>query len=237
MTREHENKPASGPQSPARSQRRRRRLAVGTAGLAALLGPSAYVVTSEIVDESRQTTAQQVPVVAPVTTAQASAPPGGASGAMRPAAPEQTVEAAPSPLSSEVIKEILDARKKMADDGVDLKRPLQPSTTATADSVKAITEGSLNSGGIVRMVTAREDLTGQRELAWVSGGIKKYRDVPCSQTVRFSADSQPEKKDNLLICWRTSPTKSVISIVVDPEGKPSRTKAVNALKEEWRSME
>jgi hypothetical protein len=237
MSREHDHHPGAGPEQLARSRSRRRQLGAGTAALAALLGTGAYLVTDNIVDESRHSTAQPAPVVAPAAPDQTFAPSEAGSGDPESASPAPAGTSSPAPLSSEVVKEILDARRKMAEEGVEVKRPLKSSATAAAGSVKAVTEGSLNSGGIVRMVTAKEDLTGQRELAWISGGVEKYRDVPCSQTVRFSADSQPEKKKNLLICWRTSATKSVISIVVDPEGKPSRAKAVSALKEKWRSME
>jgi hypothetical protein len=235
MTRKH-NHPDGERDPRPRRRLSRRRLAVGTAGLAVLLGTGAYLVTDRLVNETEQTTAQDMTVIAPAATA---AP---TSSGMSPDAPIPEPSAAPTPqasgapLSDETVTEILKARKKMEKEGVEVKRPLKKGGAAQAANVEATTEGSLSTGGIVRMVTAKEDLTGQRELAWVSGGITKYRDVPCSQTVRFSPDSPPEKKDNLLICWRTSAAKSVISIVVDPDGKPSRAKAVDALEKEWRSM-
>jgi hypothetical protein len=240
MTRQHNHPDGERAARPG-PRLNRRRLAVGTAGLAALLGAGAYLVTDRLVNETEQTAAQDVTVIAPADPAAAPAAP--ASSGASPAAPIPESSAAPtpqasgSPLSDETVTEILKAREKMEKEGVEVKRPLKKGGAAQAASVEATTEGSLSTGGIVRMVTAKEDLTGQRELAWVSGGIAKYRGVPCSQTVRFSPDSPPEKKDNLLICWRTSAAKSVISIVVDPDGKPSRAKAVTALEKEWRSME
>jgi hypothetical protein len=38
------------------------------------------------------------------------------------------------------------------------------------------------------------------------------------------------------MCWRTTATKSVVAIVVDPKGKPSRDKALAAIEQKWRSM-
>jgi hypothetical protein len=234
MTREQDHHPDGGSAPAPRRRLSRRRVAVGTAGLAALLGAGAYVVTDRLMEETGQVTAQEVAVIPPATDPEA-APSAVTPSTVSPASPSPSETTAAAPLSDEAVTEILKARKKMADDGVEVKRPLKGGGGAS-DSVQATTEGSLNSGGIVRMVTAREDLTGKRELAWISGGVKKYRDVPCSQTIRLSPDTPPEKKDNLLICWRTSEAKSVISVVVDPEGHPSRRKAVDALEKEWRSM-
>ncbi len=133
-------------------------------------------------------------------------------------------------------KSIEAARERMRKDGVEVQRALTPTVPQTAEEIDMTTRGSLKSGGIVRVLAAREDLTGQRELAYVAGGVRKYRNVPCSQTFKFSTNPKPARKDNLLMCWRTTATKSVVAIVVDPKGKPSRDKALAAIEQKWRSM-
>lgn len=225
---------------PSRRRGRRRTLtAVGAAGLAAALGGGAYLVTSMIADDKStvapQTRAAEPLMVAssPAAEPEAAAPAAAASASVPATAASASAAAS---IAQDVRKQIDAARKKMAEDGVEIQRPVPPKTTAKANDVKVTTQGSLKEGGIVRMVTAREDLTGQRELAWVAGGVKKYRGVPCSQTFQFSTNPAPEKKPNLLMCWRTSAGKSVVAIVVDPKGHPSRDKAVDALEKQWRAM-
>jgi hypothetical protein len=213
----------------------RRKLAVrfvaGAAGLA-VLGGGAYALTTQLMDRGTTTALSDVPIgTMPAPPEASSAAPPSPSPS---AAPEVTKE--PSAVPPEVAKEIDEARRKMAEDGVKVQRAITPSVTTSAADIKVRQKGSLQKGGIVRIVTARGDLTGQRELAWVSGGIQKYDGVPCSSTIKVSADRPAEKKANLLICWRTSEKKSVISIVVDPDGHPSAEKAVTALDEKWRSM-
>jgi hypothetical protein len=218
-------------------RRRNRQIAIGAVGLAAVLSTGAYFVTDRLTDKDTSTTDVRAlaPVVASESARPASvAPSGGPSPSASLAAPASAA-ASTMAITPEIRKQIDDARKKMAQDGVAVKRPVSAASREVAD-LTSTTEGSLDKGGIVRMVTARGDLTGQQELAWVAGGTKKHRGVPCSQTVRFSADAAPQKKANLLICWRTSAKKSVISVVVDPKGHPSSDKAVDALEEKWRSM-
>lgn len=211
---------------------RHRRATAGVAGLAGVLGTGAYVLTAQVTTDRTTTTSRDAAIGAVAT---ASAGPSGTPVPPNSSTPP-AAETSASPIPSKVVEEIKEARRKMADDGVPVKRPAVPKATATADDVRVATKGSLSEGGIVRMVTARGDLTGQRELAWVAGGVAEYRNVPCSQTIRFSTSSRPEKKPNLLVCWRTSAKKSVVAIVVDPKGHPSREKAVDALEQKWRNM-
>ncbi|MDI6101619.1 hypothetical protein QLQ12_23645 [Actinoplanes sp. NEAU-A12] len=146
------------------------------------------------------------------------------------------MDASGSPLPEKVVEGIKEARRKMAEDGVK-RMPALPQKAIPPDAdFQRTTKGSLKEGGILRLLTARSDLTGQQELAGVAGGVTKYRNVPCSQTFKFSTNPAPRKRPNLLMCWRTTPKKSVVAIVVDPGGNPSREKAVRALEKKWRAM-
>jgi hypothetical protein len=219
----------SGDPRTARAAIRRRRtpIVIGAVGLAAVLGGGAYVITDHLTEHGTETadvSALASPAAVPTGPATAST------------AATQVSASASESVAPEVRKQIDDARKKMVEDGVGVKRPIPPQATAMVDDVKISTKGSLKDGGILRMVTARGDLTGQRELAWVAGGVQKHRDVPCTQTFQFTSSSGPEKKANLLLCWLTSAKKSVVAIVVDPKGHPSRDKAVDAVEKTWRGM-
>ncbi len=217
-------------------RKRNRQIAIGAVGLAAVLGTGAYFVTDSLTDKGT-TTATEAASPAPVVVASGSAAATSAGASAEPSAVASVrASAPPSALPKEVEEKIKEARRKMAEDGVPIKRPVLPKTTATAENIEMTTKGSLKEGGIVRVLAAREDLTGQRELAYVAGGVEKYRKTLCSQTFQFSTNPKPAKKDNLVICWRTTAAKSVVAMVVDPKGKPSRDKAVDALEKKWRSM-
>jgi hypothetical protein len=215
----------------------RTRIAVGVAGLAALLGTGAYVITDHVTDRSAATTdvgalARQAPGSSAASGS--TGPATGASGG-GPSASQSQASVRPS-IPAEVVAKIQEAREKMARDGVKVDRPVVPRATMAASDVESSTTGSLKEGGILRLVTARGDLTGERELAYVAGGVERHRGVPCSQTFKFSTNPTPAKRVNLLMCWRTSAKKSVVAMVVDPEGHPSPDKAVDALEKKWRSM-
>lgn len=160
------------------------------------------------------------------------------SAASEPSEGTQSPEAsATSSIDTETKKKIDEAHRRMAEDGVPLQRPVTPrKTVAAAASIMRDTVGSLKGGGIVRVVSARGDLTGQSELAWVAGGVAKHRNVDCSQTFKFATNPKPTRKPNLLLCWRTSARKSVVAVVVDPQGHPSKDKAVSELERKWRRM-
>jgi hypothetical protein len=210
--------------------RRRTWVVAGVAGLAATLGGGAYLTTATIVNDDTNAT-QEITLhkIEPSNSATG----GGTSSS----SPTPILDGSPSPLPSHVAEEIKEARRKMAKDGVAVKPPVPQRTTDPNVEVERTEEGHLQKGGILRVLSARTDLTGQQELAGVAGGIKKYRNVPCTQTFRFSTNPAPKKRENLLMCWRTTPNKSVVAIVVDPEGKPSRDEAVSALEKKWRSMD
>ena len=204
------------------------RIAVGVVSLAALLGTGAYVITDRLTPH--RDTVTDVGALAPAPA------PGHTSTTTASPAPASALGSAAS-ISPEVAAEIKKAREKAAKDGVPLIRPKPAQSTRAVTGLMRTTKGTLNEGGIVRVVSARSDLTGQQELAWVAGGVTTYGGAECSQTFRFSSSPAPVKRPNLLLCWRTSAKKSVVAIVVDPKGKPSKAKAVDLLEKKWRSME
>jgi hypothetical protein len=125
------------------------------------------------------------------------------------------------------------ARQDGEKHGIKVTRPLpQPATTVAG--IQQADSGRL--GGTVRVVSAPGDLTGQRELTWVAGGVSKYKGYDCSQTFKFNTNPVPTRKPNLLMCWRTSAQKSVIAVVVDAKGHPSKDKALAAISQRWNSM-
>ncbi|GLW32585.1 hypothetical protein Areg01_55230 [Actinoplanes regularis] len=123
----------------------------------------------------------------------------------------------------------------MAEDGVAVQHPVAPKVKPLQD-IQTTTEGSFAEGGMIRILSAHGDLTGQRELSGVAGGVEKHGNVSCSQTFKFATSPRPEKKPNLLMCWRATAEKSVAAIVIDPKGHPSHEKAAAAIEKRWNTM-
>jgi len=86
------------------------------------------------------------------------------------------------------------------------------------------------------VVWARADLTGQRELQWVAGGVQSYGDASCTQRFQLGNEKKPSRKKTLLLCWRTSVQRSVIVIMVGVKNAPSKARAVRELDAKWRSL-
>lgn len=246
-TADHENKKGASAQAThGRPAWSRPRIATGVAGLAVVLGVGAYAITDQL---TKNGTPLDAAAPAPAAT---SAQPNAwadevspkplwspsAAGGSPSSLPSSTATVSPTPsVPASVAAKIKQAREDMAKHGVSIKRaPAAPATVAPVVGLSRTTTGSLSKGGIVRVVSARSDLTGQQELAWVAGGVTDFGDDKCSQTFKLSNDPEPQEKPNLLLCWRTSAKKSVVAVVVDPNGHPSRPEALTELHKKWQSL-
>ena len=239
----HEQAPAAVPvPAPDRRSRHRKRAAAGLAGLA-VLGGAAFLVTQQMTDDD--TVVRDTGALAPLSptsgdpatpAATASAAPS-ASAAQKPAAVKPT--ASPSPSKSLTVEErVAKARAAASKAGYPVQRGLvQTQGDATAAGpVSVRNTGSLQSGGTLRIVSARHDLTGQREQAWAADEGKKVGDARCTQNFHFSNNGTPKERPTMLLCWRTSQGKSVLTVAVVKEGRPDATKTVAALAEEWDKL-
>jgi hypothetical protein len=226
----------------ARRARRRGKAAVGAVGLAALLGGGAFLVTNLLTDkpetianESGALSRLVPPSVAPDSASPSASPTRhGRSGAT--ASKEASPTPSPSTSSKSAAQRIKDARENAAKHGVPLMRPL-PAVTVPPEDITVTNSGSLeSSAGTLRTISARGDLTGQRELAWVTGDGTPYGDAHCTQTLHFANNTKPAARPTLMLCWHISATKSVAVVLVRAKGKPTMAAAVTALDKRWNQM-
>ena len=218
-------------------RRRRGLVVVGAAGLAAALGGGAFLVT-ERVTEPRQQEQQSTAVagIAPPVPAPSSAAPSpagpspdvSASAAVRRTAAASKSE--PARTREQRIEAVKGAAAKAVRDKRTVKRALVGHEVADA----AVTVQQV---GAVKVVSARQDLTGKRELSWVAGQAgEKVGDARCSQSISLSPDVPAKERRTLLLCWRTSAGKSVYTIAVDPKARPSKQRSVAELTRVWSSL-
>lgn len=236
-----------------RRSRRRRQAMAGAVGLIAVLGAGA-VAAEQMADDADTTTATGTGAVAPLAEAGApvsAAPPsggpsGGPSGA-RSAVPSaagasSAAAAAPAatPRPSTVRERVAAARSAAEKAGTTVRKPL-PNTNggaaAAADEVKVTETGTLKENrAIMRVVSARQDLTGQRELAWAADEGVPVGNARCTQNFRLSAGAPVSEKPTLLLCWRTSPTKTVYTVSVKLDSRPSKQESVDIIERTWAKM-
>ncbi|GGN61438.1 hypothetical protein GCM10010112_18600 [Actinoplanes lobatus] len=217
--------------APERTARRRRQIAVGVAGAAAVLAGAGFLAT-QLMNES-QPTLPEPAALAPQTTpasptvgvagiSQSDArTPGKATKQAAPArrSPTSSRQASPAPNAARASSAIADLRKRFGFGG--------PEIAERTEKLGA---------GTVRIVTAQSDLTSDRELILAGddgteagGGVRCTTDVP-PDTVMSSA---PET----LMCWRTSAARSVITMATTTEGEPSTADSIAVIQREWNRLD
>ncbi|MDR7280394.1 hypothetical protein [Catenuloplanes atrovinosus] len=113
----------------------------------------------------------------------------------------------------------------------------QPQSTAVKDSeVQVVQTASPDDKERLKVASARADLTGYRELSWVTEENERIGDVRCTNRIRLSPDLPAQPRSTLLICWRVSATRSVYTVAVNVDGKPSRVRSIEALEAAWRKL-
>jgi hypothetical protein len=114
-------------------------------------------------------------------------------------------------------------------------RAQAPATRPT--DVKVSNSGHVNKDKkTLRVVTAHGDLTGQQELAWVADAGQPVGEAHCTQNFKIGQDAKPRERPTMMICWRTSATKSVYTVSIDLTKKPSAADSVAAINKAWAQM-
>jgi hypothetical protein len=229
----------------SRRARRRKQAIVGLVGLAAALGGGAFLVSGPASDDAA-TVAADAEAPTPIVPS-AAAPEGSPGGSVSPSAAATTPTtpaAGPSrsPASTPAGKsraQLLDEAKGTAAKADNVRRPLAPQGAAAALSDADVTvtqSGSLVKGGTLKVVSARADLTGQRELSIVADDGRAVGEARCTQYVRFSEGAPAIEKPTMMICWRTSADRSVYTVAVVKSGRPSADASVAALNRRWAML-
>ncbi|MBO3742111.1 hypothetical protein [Actinoplanes flavus] len=210
-----------------RTARRRRQIAIGVAGAAAVLGGAGLLAT-QLMNES-QPDRPEPAALAPQTTSaspEASADdrtPGKATKQAAPMrrspapTPAASRPASPGPDAAQASSAIADLRKRFGFGGPGI-----------AERTERLGSGT------VHIMTARSDLTDDRKMivsgddgTAVGGGVRCTTDVPPGMAM------SPSPSPEALLCWRTSTDRSVITMATTAEGEPSTADSVAVIQREW----
>lgn len=238
---EHDDRP--------RNSRRRKQAIAGAVGLAAVLGGGAFLITDRLTGEADPVSSEvaaPAPVGAPAPGAASMSPvPSGPSAAPKPSATvassaSPSAPAASSPKPRTTAERIRDARAAVAKAGDQVRRPLPPvngNAAPAASEVTVTNTGSLREGGTLRVVSARQDLTGHRELRWAADAGEAVGTARCTQNFRLSAGAPAKERPTMLLCWRTSAERSVYTIAVSADGRPSKAASVAVIDQRWAQLD
>ncbi|GAA4590280.1 hypothetical protein BJY16_009184 [Actinoplanes octamycinicus] len=205
--------------APSRRSLRRRQAIVALAGAAAILAGGAFLGTQLI--DGRQPTLPQPAALAPQPPPSPSAPPTEEPPPQLGAKPTLgAARAKLSPVPSPTLDEELLAGASLAA----LDRQVTERTETTRD-------------GSIRITTARYDLTGQGRLALVADQGTMAGSAHCTNRVRPAAGATATERPNLLLCWRTSPTRSVVTLAVNRSGRPAASGSVAVIEREWAALD
>jgi len=208
--------------------RRRKQVATTAVGLTALVGVGAYVITAQVVG-SHTTTAQETSAQAPAAVPSSAAPVGQGKGEANPAP-------GPTPSQSMTVDErIKAARSAAAKDGHPVQHALTPAP-GVREASDVVERNEKVENGSLRIVTARSDLTGQRELLWAADKGRRVGKVTCTQSFKFANNQTPAIRQNMLLCWRTSAKRSVATVLIDYGGHPSAAKSSAIIDREWAKL-
>jgi hypothetical protein len=223
---------------------RRKRILIGSAGAAVVLAGGAAFAAAQM-GSSDSESLKEPPVAAPVVTtaetpavslsesasavALSSASASASAGAATPAPASTTTPAAASVKKDEAA----------AEDGVSAQRAPGADSAAKGAAAKGAVERRTEAlgSGTVQVESARHDLSKEGLALLAAGkGESAGGGVECTSKVRFAAGADAAEKPNLLLCWRTSDSRSVVTMAVAPKGKPSTAESAEIISKEWAKL-
>jgi hypothetical protein len=117
-----------------------------------------------------------------------------------------------------------------------------PAQPPHAPAHPAVAPTVTNSGSLpkdhhtLRVVSARGDLSGARELTWAADSGHPVGSSRCTQNFRIGPSSPASERPTMLLCWRTSAGKSVYTIAVDIDHRPSERASVATIDTVWSKL-
>lgn len=216
-----------------------KRSAIGVAGLATVLGTASLLVAGR---ESATPEASSRDVPAQVTSATSAT--SGAPRTVGPVLPRSSAEtsepapAAPTTTAGKSLDQrVADARSANERLGTVIRPPKAPNGRSLVADVEVKEKGDIKRGGkTLRTVSARQDLTGLRELAWVVDAGEPAGKARCTNKIRLSNNAVPRARPTLLLCWRTSAAKSVYTVAVNVYGRPVKAESIREIEKTWARM-
>ncbi len=222
-----------------RRAQRRKKLAVGVAGLAAMLAGGGYAVSAwqtardstvigdtgalgrAVAPDSAEPMFSAVPPSRFASPAPASRPPSTRLSAAR-----RSSRPSPTPSPSALPDD------EMAGAQVSRLLPGPSDGPAAAGGTAVVANETGADGSAIRVVSGRHDL---RERLMAADEGVQVGDARCTQNLRAEG-AAPAVRPKMLLCWRVSAGKSVVTVATNEGGKPLTAASVRVLDRVWRQL-
>jgi hypothetical protein len=235
--------------SAGRWPQRLKKAAVGLVGLAALFGGGTFLVTSvlaartgtdgpgALAPASPPGSSPAEVRLAPAHRSPAPGPIPGTLGAARQSSrpsptPSPPPSLAPAPLTDDEVAASQVSRLLQAP----APAPTASGLTATSSPV-TVTRETAADGSAIRVVAARYDLTGRGELLAAADRGHQTGKARCTDNFRVPGSEAAQSRPGLLLCWRTSAARSVVTVAVRRTGAPGTTASVAAINRAWTALD
>ena len=221
---------------PHRSAARRKRVLVGVAGAAAVLTGAGLLIT-QLMNEQQSRSPEPAALAPQTTPATAGSVPSEAVPSVT-RTPEFTKKAAPverrpAPSSAASRPASLDPGGARASVAIDEMRerlgmpePLGMRGAQVTERTEALADGS------IRILTADRDLSGEPPLLAAGSGEPVGGGVRCTGGLRYGT-AVPSPPAAALVCWRTSASRSVITVASATEDGSLAAESVEVITREW----
>ena len=219
-----------------RRAQRRRQIGVAVVGAAAVLSGGAYAVTTLLAHRDSTVTGEAealAPMVTPATrmpvppaTMPARGPRPASLSAVR-----QSSRPSPTPVptlmpdrevAAAQVSRLLAAPRTVPSDGV----------AAAGEVITVANERGLD-GSAIRVVSARYDLTGGGRRLIAADDGRPAGVARCTQNFRIGGGPVAQTRSAVLLCWRVSAGKSVVTVATREEGRPAAVASVAVIERVW----
>lgn len=133
---------------------------------------------------------------------------------------------------AQTLKAIKDARAQAAADGFpEMRPPGQRANVLTTSASENTAQGP------IQITTARGDLRGASPQALAGdAGKAAGNGVSCTKRLRFSVNAPAKTIPNMLLCWKTSAERSVVTMATAKKGSPSTAASTAIIAREWAKL-
>ncbi|MEU4688360.1 hypothetical protein [Actinoplanes sp. NPDC023714] len=220
--------------TPERRNRRRKQAVVGITGAAAVLAGGGFLALQ--LNSADQPSLPEPAALAPLTDSAPASPsvdaePSVTRTSKKATKPADAIETSPAPSPSP--SESAEAQASAAAEGAAEGKV----KAATADAGPVTERTELLENGTIRIVSAPRDLTGEKDLQLAADrGKPAGQGVKCTTKVRVAAGVPESARPTLLLCWRTSEARSVVTMAVVPSGDPPTASSVEIIGKEWARL-
>jgi hypothetical protein len=114
-------------------------------------------------------------------------------------------------------------------------QPARPGLSIASGPVTVATETGTD-GSTIRVVTARYDLTGRWSPPSTGDPGYAVGDAHCTAKLTALSGGTADERPTMLMCWRLSPGKSVVTVATRPKSHPLAGASVEVLDRNWVAL-